>query len=523
MTLKAGYILFIVSLCLSIISFITRKNKTEKLNSFFLAVGMTFLIFELFKSDARIIKLECLTLLFVFIHFSFSRLNLFKTHMFSFLCVSITSLIFLFIGGKPFAFMGSSISFHSWSMVFIPLLGVSIWYFSELTANIFSQFVGFETKKSLEQVTHLFFFALAVILASFMGTMFGVFLVGISYLSSSFYRNDNSSNIAFAFLLLPLISFFSHKFSITTLDFMVMKNVAGLCLGIAGVWFLQILSKSKSNALVFSLIGIVFYLFSAALLLFIGSQKNALGGLDAYVSLLIGTSIGLVSFYNFSLTHILFSSLFLLGLTIAPYTLNDKAVDQKKGLYKGVGSNAKERGTKKTIFEVKGLSLNEVIGNYKIDASSSLLSFQLGQKGDLTSGAINSFSGKIKITNNIVDSKFNISLPVDNLTTFNDLRDESLMNQEYFNRETFSKMKYVSSGLTKKADFYELTGEFLMLGVKKPLSVRIKYIGQEKVNGKNRPVIVGESSLDRTLFGMTPSAMEGDVVDFEFRIELIEI
>ena len=518
-----GYFIFFIVLAFSIFSFITRKNKIEKLNSLLLAIGITILIFDLFKPDFRLIKLESLILVFLLGHFLLSRFNFFKTHLFSFLSVSISSLIFLFIGEKTFEFMGAPISFLTWNIMILPLFGASIWYLAEISATISSQFVGFETKKSLKQVNHLFFFALAIIIASFVGTPFGVFLVGISYLSSSFYRNDNSSNIAFAFLLLSMTSFFLQKFALETLDLIVIKNITGLCLGIAGVWYLQILSKSKSNALPLSLIGFVFHMFFVFLLLIIYNQKSALGGMDAFISLLIGTSIGLASFNNFSLTHLLFSSLLLLGLSIGPYTINTEAVNQENNLYKGLDTRSKDKKEKKSVFDIKGFALNDIIGEYKIDDANSLLSFKLGQKGDVTEGAINSFFGRISIIEGIIDSKFTVVLPVDNLTTYNELRDESLMDANYFNRAKYSKMKFTASNLIERSDYYELQGEFVLLGVKKPLLIQIKYIGQETINGKKRPIIVGKSSVDRTKYGMTSSALEGNIVDFEFRIELIKI
>jgi hypothetical protein len=58
-----------------------------------------------------------------------------------------------------------------------------------------------------------------------------------------------------------------------------------------------------------------------------------------------------------------------------------------------------------------------------------------------------------------------------------------------------------------------------MLGVVKNIAVQVKYIGKS-INGK--PILVGKSSLDRTEFGMKPDPKEGNVVDFEFSVELLQ-
>jgi polyisoprenoid-binding protein YceI len=81
-------------------------------------------------------------------------------------------------------------------------------------------------------------------------------------------------------------------------------------------------------------------------------------------------------------------------------------------------------------------------------------------------------------------------------------------------------MSYSSKKLTKKEGLYELEGSFTMLGVSKPLNIELKYVGR---TGSNQaPVLVGRSSIDRTEFGMKPDSKEGNVVDFEFRVELIK-
>ena len=69
-------------------------------------------------------------------------------------------------------------------------------------------------------------------------------------------------------------------------------------------------------------------------------------------------------------------------------------------------------------------------------------------------------------------------------------------------------------------DYYTISGDFEMLGIKQNVDVNVKYLGK---NEKGVPILIGKSSLDRTLFGMKPDPKEGNVVDFQFKIELLEI
>jgi polyisoprenoid-binding protein YceI len=171
-------------------------------------------------------------------------------------------------------------------------------------------------------------------------------------------------------------------------------------------------------------------------------------------------------------------------------------------------------------FDIPGKSMNEIVGNYKIDESNSELTFQLGPKGGITKGAIKQFSGQIELAKEINRSKFRVKLPVSKLTTFNAYRDESLMEASYFNVSKFPEMKYSSTKMESQSDYYVLKGDFELLGKKQKVEVQLKYIGQ---NEKGVPVLIGKSSLDRTLFGMQPDPKEGNVVDFQFKIELLEI
>jgi polyisoprenoid-binding protein YceI len=81
-------------------------------------------------------------------------------------------------------------------------------------------------------------------------------------------------------------------------------------------------------------------------------------------------------------------------------------------------------------------------------------------------------------------------------------------------------MTYKSKKLSKIDDYYELDGEFTLLGVTKPLKVKIKYSGSIDKEGVKVPVFIGKAALDRTKFGMSPDSKEGNLVEFDLRIEL---
>jgi polyisoprenoid-binding protein YceI len=201
----------------------------------------------------------------------------------------------------------------------------------------------------------------------------------------------------------------------------------------------------------------------------------------------------------------------------SPSTDNSVASSNSKEIKSNVKSN------KPDPFTAKGFSIDELVGNYEIVSSSAVINFSLGPKGGRTNGQINQFTGTIKIEENTGSSSFTVNMPVKNLTTNNELRDESLREEGYFNISKFPKMTFKSKKLSPKNDYYVLDGEFTMLGESKPLQVQLKYIGTISKGDDKYPTFIGKASIDRTKHGMTPDSKEGNIVDFDFKIELKKV
>jgi polyisoprenoid-binding protein YceI len=254
----------------------------------------------------------------------------------------------------------------------------------------------------------------------------------------------------------------------------------------------------------------------------IGTQKADLGGVEPFLAYLTGSALAFAVYHEFKLTQLVFPSLICAGIYFGP-KVNGLAKDSENPASANATSTSKSSSAKKAKpdpFIVKGLYMDELIGEYVIDDKTSLINFSLGPKGGKTEGEIKNFSGTVKIDENTGSSSFNVTLPVKNLTTSNDLRDESLMEKTYFNVVKYPKMTYKSKKLVKIDDYYELDGEFTLLGVTKPLRVKIKYSGSIDKEGVKVPVFIGKAALDRTKFGMSPDSKEGNLVEFDLRIEL---
>lgn len=522
MSVDFALIVLSIVAVLAFFSYLTGRDTFLSFFSLLLACGATSLISSELKSDARTGLLQIMVFAFLLFNFLLSRVEVLRNIKFGVYGTALSTLMLLTVGRASFSLYDFEFSYFSMGLWILPILGTLVYVGSELLSGLFSQFVGFETRPSFQQLSQVFLVSVVAFIGFFFASYFGLFLVGIGYIASSFYREDHTPNIGFSLLTLALIPFISTLVGIETIDISLGKNLFGLFAGFSGVWFLFILSQSKINPIAFSMFGYILHLIFSVLLLMLGTQKADLGGVEPFLAYLTGSALAFAVYHDFKLTQLVFPSLLCVGIYFGP-KVNGLANESENSATANATNTSKTSASNKSkpdAFAVKGLSIDELIGEYEIDDKSSLINFSLGPKGGKTEGEIKNFSGSVKIDEKTGSSSFNVTLPVKNLTTSNDLRDESLMEKSYFNVGKYPKMTYKSKKLTKIDDYYELDGEFTLLGVTKPLKVKVKYSGNIDKEGVKVPVLIGKAALDRTKFGMSPDSKEGNLVDFDLRIEL---
>jgi len=307
---------------------------------------------------------------------------------------------------------------------------------------------------------------------------------------------------------------------IDVLDLSLAKSAEGLLMGGALVLLSQSMMSARKYSFLATSITVFLLVFVMSGLMLIGTQKSDFGGVDSFLIALLAISFGFAMEMKGQMGLVVVSLLLGVGFLLAPLTINTEEANSMKVLLVSTTITKTSKSTEeKSPFESKGIFFDSIVGNYTINPESIQMNFELGPKGGRTKGAFKKMAGDISIKSNLSTSTFEINLPVSELTTFNKYRDESLMDEGYFNVNRFGKMTFTASKLNAINDGYEARGEFSMLGIRKNLVVQIKYIGNTK---EGNPILVGKSSLDRTQFGMKPDPKEGNVVDFEFTIELLQ-
>jgi polyisoprenoid-binding protein YceI len=268
------------------------------------------------------------------------------------------------------------------------------------------------------------------------------------------------------------------------------------------------------------------------LLGFAYTQLERLGGILTLTAMLISLGVLSLLYSTFkTASNIIGLKLISLGfvLLIAPLFTPVKQTSKidlgALGIEQSDGNNktpSSVKGYHEKLEEPNGQDLNQAIGTWKIDDAISKVFFELGPQGGRTSGEFQKVKGKFKVAEDISKSEIRVVMPVKEITTFNSMRDESLMEEDYLHEGKHPEITFESNSFTAEGDAYKVEGDFTLLGITKQLSLTLKLVGVGESDGNKIMVLWGKASLNRTDYGMASSAKIGDVVDFHFEVQLTQ-
>lgn len=369
-------------------------------------------------------------------------------------------------------------------------------------------FHGLEVAEIIKSVM-IFFMALAVFFGGFGAGSFGLLVVASAFIGTSFYRKDDTLSSGVSFLSLSLFAGLLTLTGETEVNLINADVLEGLFVGIFGAYFIGQLWNASNRLML--ILGYIMFLGFSSLFLVLLTVYGQMGGMDAFIGILVGAAAVNVIQGKEYIGQTIFSFLLIVGLTL-PSFMKNEALENFEAEVESSVSDVKEE----EVVQPKVLDLKEIVGSYKLEPSASNVLFYLGKKGE-TKGAFKNVSGKVVLAEDITKSTFSIELAMENFTTFNAFRDESLRGDEYFKADKFPTMSYKATSIVDKGnDNYEINGKFTMLGITKDIIVSLNRIEKD---GKN--VISGKGVIDRRDFGMAPSATEGNVVTFEYEGQLI--
>lgn len=418
----------------------------------------------------------------------------------------------MILGDAELTFGSYTLNLSLPKIILLPFLGAILMAILDVKMHFIQRLFPEVDVKTAERSIVLLVIGLFSIIATFMASWFGFYFMAIGALIYNLFAVSKREYIPIALISISVLAFFTTQLGVEAIDLSIGKVIAGFFVGagIVGITAVAIQMNKKIVAVLLLLasIGLIMLVLS------LNAIHPAYGGVESFVAAILGIAFANLYFQHNGIGSFLLPASVVIGLTLPSDPFAESGIES----IQPIGATAPKSDKKESIVASQtGLSLEEIVGSYSIEESSSVISFQLGPKGGITKGEIKGFKGKINIAESIEKSTFSVTIPVVNLSTFNAMRDESLMDVEYFNEEKFPTMSFTSSSLEAKEDGYILKGKFTLLGKSNEQEVFIKYVGDK--DGKQ--ILVGESSLDKTKYGMEPSPQEGDVVSFSFQILLV--
>lgn len=171
-----------------------------------------------------------------------------------------------------------------------------------------------------------------------------------------------------------------------------------------------------------------------------------------------------------------------------------------------------------------------VPGTWQIDTSHSEVAFTVRHLMSKVRGTFTEFEGDVVIGDTLDKSHAQVSIKPSSVNTGNAQRDEHLRSSEFFEIDTYSAFKFVSTALRQDGDDYVLDGELTVRDVTKPVSLAVEFNGVSGDPwGNTRAGFTATTTLNRRDFGVdwnapvpgSERALLGDKVTISIEVEAV--
>ncbi len=300
-------------------------------------------------------------------------------------------------------------------------------------------------------------------------------------------------------------------------DFVFLKG--NFWMGLITGFGLFLLNRSGKNTPL-----LISYLIPLAIgFLFIGLGKvnPNFGGIPTLIGIILGLALAFVA--DISEDNKVLKALPLIFVFVGLTGVTTELLKQEELKVETLIEQPETKATAevKDIFEMDVVSLSaDHQGNWKSVQDNSKLTFELGPKGSRTQGAIAKFDVQAGFGSTGDLEDIQVKMDANSLTTFDAIRDESVLSEEFINAKKFSTIVYSSKSVVKKGENYLVSGELNFMGIKQAVNLEVRFVSKLKKDGKEYLVFVGKSGVDRVAHGMTSDPKIGNLVDIQFEIAL---
>jgi len=523
----------------------------KSISYFILGISVLILSIDYFKLDEEANRLLPLFLISVLsIHFFIGEITKSKTAIFwNFIPVVASLSILLLPGLKGYSYMGFALE-SSQEVLLLAILSAITPFLTHLAklgiGNLIIRFGSIKWAENeenyLESLVSYAFIGGVAALGMFLLGNLGLLIAGTFYLSATFIarnklglKNDIISAASGAMFLLVFVPILLEMGGFENLDFTRGEVIEGAFIaGFMIIFYDLLLRLARHNTgkwkFLLTFKALFIPLLAIFLLGFAYTQLERLGGVLALAAVVMSMAILSITFALFKNTTYVALKLTALGaiLLLVPYVKPVESTSSIDLAELGIEEGKNQKSEKKKVSRSnqpeapEGKSLEKGIGKWVIDSENSKVKFELGPEDGRTKGEFKKVEGKFTVNEKVETSSISVTLPVESLTTFNSMRDEHLMQSDYFHEEKYPTMTFKSTSFEPQGDGYKVIGDFTMMDVTNQIELTLKLVGVGEKDGNRVMVLWGKSQLDRTNYGMSSSSKIGDIVDFKFEVQLTE-
>ncbi|MFC0622513.1 YceI family protein [Kribbella deserti] len=166
-----------------------------------------------------------------------------------------------------------------------------------------------------------------------------------------------------------------------------------------------------------------------------------------------------------------------------------------------------------------------VAGTWAVDPSHSEVGFTVRHLMSKVRGVFNEYTGTIEIGENVENSKVNVEVELNSVSTRNETRDNHLRSGDFFSTDTNPKMTFVGTSVRPNGDDWVLVGDLTIREVTKPIELEFEFLGVEQnPYGQTVAGFEAKAKINRYDFGVDfnmPGAGERLVIGEKVDIHLI--
>jgi polyisoprenoid-binding protein YceI len=126
-------------------------------------------------------------------------------------------------------------------------------------------------------------------------------------------------------------------------------------------------------------------------------------------------------------------------------------------------------------------------------------------------GHFENYETNVEIADDLTESKIEVSLDADSITTGANDRDGHLRSGDFFDVGNHPKLTFVSTDIARDGQLWKLTGDLAIRGITRPITLDVSYEGSATDPfGNEKVAFTASAKINREDWGLTwNAALEG--------------